>query len=410
MNQELDSEELQEQIQTAVQEALVSKQAMEANFAMAVALENILQSKLSKDHIPLVASTTVNTAMEAIGVGSNVDYSKLSLEEIAREKKRFWEQFKFHLSDSFKRWADSVQLFFTFTHQQSKRIRAIKSQLSNVRSNAKAQLRVGASKYLKYGKGELTTDSKQYLEKFSEMKTVMGKMCDTALSLNDLSKFNIPSYLVSKVTWNGDEFVLNHFEALNELAKGMVKTEGLKFFRKSESSEVHISELMLGLSQVVCKLPIQKNVKYGDYDSAIDNVGLIYMFIDRIEKFGLESTAGGSVVMTFEKRQIEELVGMCESLLSEAENLLGFAQKYNHFIDNLMATLSVVGAMVEPAYSAMYKTTKMDPEAVDILPSMRIIVRYMNMTNDCTSGTYNFSMGNIKKALSISEQYLKQAG
>lgn len=99
---------------------------------------------------------------------------------------------------------------------------------------------------------------------------------------------------------------------------------------------------------------------------------------------------------------------MCESLLSEAENLLGFTQKYNHYIDNLMAAITGSGAIVAPVFSAMYKTTKMDPDSVDILPSMRIIVRYMNMTNDCTSGTYNFSMGNIKKALSISEQYLKQ--
>lgn len=406
-------QELEERSFNLSQEAYTSKQAADANLAMFLALEAIENSKISgsPSQVAAMANFSLNTAMEAIGGESFASYQNLTLEELAREKSRFWDRFKHHVASFYKQTVDHYQTFWTFTEFQSKRLRKIKAALSSLRNSGTVEVRTPLSKYMRYGNNQQVQDSKTYVSEFKKMTEVMVRTCDAASTMNDESKFNIGSYLVSKATWNGDEFVMDHFRALNELVRKVIASENMKPVRKTEVAEVVATENLLGMSQVVCKAPLKNLVKYNDYDSAIELVGHIYMFVDRIEKFSTEMMSSRSDFMSFDRKQIDELIKMCDELIVETTDLLSFSKKYNAFIDDILVRLfslpsyGALGSLL----SATYKDTRISPQDVDITPSIRIIGRYMSMCYDCTSSSYNFSMGNIKKALSIVESYIKRA-
>ncbi len=395
------------------QEVLSHKQAADVNLAMCMALESIERNAVnsSPERIAAMANFSLNTAMEAIGGDSLSKYQTLTLEELGHEKKRFWARFKHHLASYYKQVVDHYQTFWTFTEFQTKRLKKIKSQLQSIRGNSKVEIRTPLSKYMKYGDNRTIETSKEYVEKFIEMKKVMVNTCVAASDLNDNSKFNIGAYLVDKVTWNGDEFVMDHFRTLNEIIRNVISSEGMKKVRNTELYEVYATENLLGMSQVICKAPLKNLVKYNDYDTAIDLVGQMYMFVDRIQKFSTETLNSNSDFIEFDHKQIDTLIKACEDLIDEATRLLRFANKYNAFIDDIMVKLlSLVSYGITPAVvSTLYKDTRVEPGDVDILPSIRIITRYMSMCYDCTSSSYNFSMGNIKKALSIAESFVKRA-
>ena len=399
--------ESEEQMEAISSEAFVSRQAMEANFAMYMALEGLMEHPHARN-TPILAQVGLQTTMEAFGMTEIKDYSKLSLEELAREKSRFWERFKHHFADFYKRSVDHYQAFWTFTQFQTSRIKKLRGQLAQIRGNPKAQVRTPMSKYMKYGKEMYVRDSKTYVNEFKKMHEVMTRTCTAAAELNDASKFNIPAYLGSKAIWHGDEFVMDHFKTLNEITRKVISKENMKLERKTERAEVYATDNLLGMSQVVVKVPLKSAVKYNDYDSAIENVNLIYMFVDRIEKFSTETFNSNGDYMEFDKKQIDELIEMCDSLAQEAVELLGISKKYNAFIDDFIVKLSSISPALAPMLSVIYKDTRMDAQDVDITPSIRIISRYMSLCYDCTSSSYNFSMGNIKKALGMVESYLGQ--
>lgn len=402
-------QELEERSFNLSQEAYTSKQAADANLAMFLALEAIENSKISgsPSQVAAMANFSLNTAMEAIGGESFASYQNLTLEELAREKSRFWDRFKHHFASYYKQRVDLLQTFFTFTEFQTRRLKKIKMKLSDLRNKGSVEVRTPLSKYMRYGDNQKVSDSKTYISEFKKMTEVMVRTCEAASDMNDASKFDIGSYLVSKVTWNGDEFVMDHFRTLNELVRKVISSENMKTVRKTEVAEVAATENLLGMSQVVCKVPLKNLVKYNDYDTALELVGHIYMFVDRIEKFSTETLSSRSDFMSFDRKQIDELIKMCDELIVETTDLLSFSKKYNAFVDEILAT--IFATFSAPMLNAIYKDTRISPEDVDITPSIRIIGRYASMCYDCTSSSYNFSMGNIKKALSIVESYIKRA-
>lgn len=402
-------QELEERSFNLSQEAYTSKQAADANLAMFLALEAIENSKISgsPSQVAAMANFSLNTAMEAIGGESFASYQNLTLEELAREKSRFWDRFKHHFASYYKQRVDLLQTFFTFTEFQTRRLKKIKMKLSDLRNKGSVEVRTPLSKYMRYGDNQKVSDSKTYISEFKKMTEVMVRTCEAASDMNDASKFDIGSYLVSKVTWNGDEFVMDHFRTLNELVRKVISSENMKTVRKTEVAEVAATENLLGMSQVVCKVPLKNLVKYNDYDTALELVGHIYMFVDRIEKFSTETLSSRSDFLSFDRKQIDELIKLCDDLLTESTDLLSFSKKYNAFVDEILA--SIFATFSAPMLNAIYKDTRISPQDVDITPSIRIIGRYASMCYDCTSSSYNFSMGNIKKALSIVESYIKRA-
>lgn len=409
----IEQAEMEEQSFNLTQEAHTSKQAADANLAMFLALEAIEKSKISgsPSQVAAMANFSLNTAMEAIGGDSLVNYQTLTLEELAREKSRFWDRFKHHFASFYKQTVDHYQTFWTFTEFQTGRIRKIRSKLQDIKNKQSVEIRTPMSKYMRYGNNQKIENSKTYVDQFKIMAEVMTKTCVAACEMNDGSKLNIPSYLVDKVTWNGDEFVMDHFRILNELVRKVIVSENMKTVRKTEIAEVAATDNLLGMSQVVCKVPLKNLVKYNDYDTAIELVGHIYMFVDRIEKFSTETFSRNSELMAFDRNQIDTLLNLCDDLIQEATKLLSFAKKYNAFIDEIVVKLFSLPSygMLGTVLNVAYKDTRISPQDVDITPSIRIISRYMSMCYDCTSSSYNFSMGNIKKALSIAEAYIKRA-
>lgn len=402
---EMDSAE--EASESIAEEAHVARQAMEANLAMYITLESLLKNPHQRN-TPILAQVGLQTAFESIGMHEVKDYSKLTLEELAREKTRFWERFKHHFADFYKRTVDHYQSFWTLFQFQTNRIKKLRAELSQLRGTPKAKVRTSMSKYMKYGRDEYVGDSKTYIGEFTRVQEVMKRVCVATSDLNDASKFNIPSYLGNKAIWNGDQFVMDHFKTLNEIVRGVISKEHMRLERKTERAEVFATSNLLGMSQIVCKVPLKANVRYNDYDSAIENVNLIYMFVDRIEKFSTETFNSNGDYMEFDKRQIDELIKMCDTLANEAVALIEIAKKYNQFIDDFIVKLSTISPVLAPALSIIYKDTRMDAQDVDVTPSIRIISRYMSMCYDCTGSSYNFSMGNVKKALSMIESYIAQ--
>lgn len=404
--------ELEEQHTHLAQEAYTAQQAADANLAICMALEAISHAKYEPSMSANYANFGISAVMEGIGYHSDTHYLTLSMEEIEREKRGFWMRFLHFFRDAVVKRVDDMQTFLTLVDFQSGRLRKLKSELTRVANGATAEVRSPKSKFMRYGDNEAVKTSEEYMKHFKEMHSVMIPMCQTAVKLNSSSAFNIPSYVVNKVSWNGDEFLRDHFNNCSEEVWHVMKSPGMKLIRKSDTAEVRSSDVMLGMSQVVAKAPLQSLLKTRDIDEIQQLIPLNYVFVDRIHKFSTDLLNSKSDGLHFNKRQIEELLKLCESLLDEARQLISFTAKFNSAVDSTMVgafNVILMNPAAADGINSAAKETRIDITDGEILPSIRTIGRYMSMCYDCTSTSYNFAMGNIKKALSIAETFIEKA-
>ena len=409
--------DLEEHATELAQEAETHRRLVDYNTAMLMAFEELAYS-YQKDNGSVTAekaNMVMSAAMESLGAHStHGQYDNLTLEEIDRFKGGFFDSIAKNINLAIKNTVDNVQTFVTLTNFQTSRLQKLKRSLAEVEDGSTVTIKVNRNKYMRYGGNKVVENSDTYIEEFAKMASVMREFCSVASDLNDESKFNIASYIGSKVTFSGDEFVIDHFKRMYELVSKVISTSHLKKEIKKTSAEIYATEPLIGMSQVVALLPKERLVDFDDYTKARDASRYIYLSIDRLQKFEFDSTAR-AVELTFTKKQIETLVSESETLLKEANKLLTFTKKFNLAMDVAIAKIvnpkgkGLIDTMVGSTAMA-YKSNPGNDGGVppSFLPAIRIIMRYMNMTFDCTAGGYNFSLGNIKKALSITESFIRQ--
>lgn len=410
--------DLEERVVELAQETETYRRLVDYNTAMLMAFEELSTSYQNENGniAASKANMVLSAAMESLGANStHHQYDNLTLEEIDRLKGDFFDRISKSISLALKNYIDNIQTFLTLYNMQTSRLQKLKRSLAQVENNATVTIDVSHSKYMSYGNEKTVEDADTYIKEFTKMAKVMTDFCSVASDLNDESKFNVASYIGSKVTFRGDEFVIDHFKRMHELVSKVISTNHLKKEISKNYVDVFATEPMIGMSQVVALMPKPKDIKDLDYLAARDAVRYVYLSIDRTKKFSFESDAR-SIKLTFTKKQIETLVNESEALLKEANKLLSFTKKFNSVMDSVIADIvAPSGTFFRKIWlisTAMaYKT---NPEAgggmpSSFLPAIRIIMRYMNMTYDCTAGGYNFSLGNIKKALTITESFIRQA-
>lgn len=410
--------DLEEHAAELAQEAETHRRLVDYNTAMLVAFEDLSANCEQGNLLQLSnqANMVMSSAMESLGVSSmGGEYDNLTLEQIERFKGGFFDKIFKHTSLALKNTIDNVQTFVTIANLQTNRLQKLKRSLAELDDNATVTISIANNKYVNYGNNRVITDADEYVQEYVKMSKVMQAFCSVASDLNDESRFNIASYIGSKVTFTGDQFVMDHFKRMYELVSEVVSTNHLKKENGRLYSDIFATEPLIGMSQIVAVLPKEKRVSFTDYKKARDAVRSVYLSIDRLKKFDLDLKAD-TINVTFTKKQIKTILQESEALLVEANKLLSLTKKFNLAMDVTIAKLAGVfknkppGAMLQNIAQS-YKGTQDDYGSMPptILPAIRIIMRYMSMTFDCTAGGYNFSIGNIKKALSITEAFIKKA-
>ena len=407
--------ELEEQSFELAQEAQMHRQLADYNCAMFIALEQLSEEapyKNGKD-IAATANLAISTAMEAMGINTfDKKYGTLSLEDIERFKGTFWDKIKKHFKFALTNVVDNIQTFVTLTNFQNSRLQKLKRSLAAVEGNAEVTLSISKNKYMMYGNNKDVDSSETYVQEYVKMCEVMREFCSVASDLNNESKFNVAAYLGAKATFSGDEFVINHFKRLYELVSKVVSTNHLKKEIEQGSSELYASEPLLGMSQVVARLPKKDKVDFDDYKASRDAVRYVYLSMDRIKKVDLNDSSD-KIELTFNKQQIQTLIDESESLLKEANKLLAITKKFNTYVDtwmlNSVLKWNTAVAAATVAGSMSYKGEGEGGYPAPLFSAIRVVIQYMNLTFDCTASGYNSSVGNIKKALSIAESFVKKA-
>lgn len=409
--------DLEEHAAELAQEAETHRRLVDYNTAMLIAFEELAYSYQKDDGSVTTekANMVMSAAMESLGVSSlQGNFNNLSLEDIQRHQGSFWDSVKRNIGLALKNTVDNVQTFVTLTNLQNSRLQKLKRSLATLDNDATATIKVPKSKYMTYGDNQLIEDSETYVKEYVKMAGVMKEFCSVASDLNNESKFNVAAYIGAKATFSGDEFVIRHFKRMYELVSKVVSANGMKKESTQDRAELYATDPLLGMSQIVARLPSKDIIGVNSYKKARDAVRYVYLNIDRLTKFELPSD-GGSVELTFTKKQINTLIQESEELLNEANALLTLTKKFNLAMDVWLAKgfYTSYGAVGAAGVAAIAMNTKNSTNSgqlpATILPAIRIILRYMNMTFDCTAGGYNSSIGNIKKALSITESFIKKA-
>ena len=407
--------ELEEQTFELAKEAQIHRQLTDYNCALFAALEQLTETVTDKngEETAATANLAISTAMEAIGV-STIDkrYGSLTLEDIERFKGSAWDKIKNHFKLALTNVVDNIQTFVTLTNLQNSRLQKLKRSLAAVEGNAEVTLSISKNKYMTYGNNKDIDSAETYVKEYVKMCQVMREFCSVASDLNNESKFNVAAYLGAKATFSGDEFVMNHFKRLYELVSKVVSTNHMKKEMEQDRSDLYATEPLLGMSQVIARLPKKDMVSFNDYKTARDAVRYVYLSMDRLKKFDINESTD-KIELTFTKQQIQTLIDESDSLLKEANKLLTFTKKFNTYVDTWMLSSisqwsSGVGALLIGTGTG-YKGEGESQLPAEFFSAIRVVIQYMNMTFDCTASGYNVSIGNIKKALSIAESFVKKA-
>lgn len=351
---------------------------------------------------PFLAAEAFN-AIRALSVsGTNLSFEDLildnyTLEAVNNNKDHLIMQFFYNIKSSMTRFVDHAQYMYTLFNVQTSRLNRVKRAIASINGKSTYNVRVGNTKYTTYGNDERITDVKTYIDKFGDVTNIMSKF-DTAI--NDLAQDDlfVSWRLLKELTLlNRKGIFKERFESLLKTMEDAKKATKLKLEASKPTYEIYASEIMLGLSQVVVQLPKKTSFREDDYESMFEATRHLYMYVDRVTKMRITTIFSGADRWEMTKKDAEAILKDAEILLQSLNTLLSITTRLS----------TAFGSAASGAN--WYREGDEDIDFVNMTRAGRIVNRTSALLYDSIGASYNFSMGNVKKALSICEGFASSA-
>lgn len=351
-----------------------------------------------------ISTEALNVLSTLSTAGTNLDRSyfidnNLSLEAIASKKDGILKQLFYNLKTAYSKAADEIQYELTLFNLQRSRLEKLKRKLSSISSKNKVTIKVPNSKYTYYGNNkDKVKDMAEYLDKFKQMSNAMSNF---NAQISDLAQDDLMTsweHFKKLVTGNQAEYIHDRITSLDSTISKIISSSKLNLEEDRKNYKVYASDVMLGLSQIVAHTPAKNSYDVNDVSSMYEASRHFYIYLDRVDKIRVSTLVDGSQTMEVSYEQIQELIKNCDSLLSNADKHLKIAVKLSTYFAKY-----TMGAM-------QFLIHRSKDEYVDSASAFtkggKILNRISAILYDSVSSGYNFSLGNVKKSLSIVEKYL----
>lgn len=364
-----------------------------------VALENI-ESTLKEGKVVSLESIALVSNLSTEGSDLPSDYffgQTLSLEVIAHKRRNILSQIFQNVAVIFSKAVENAQFFYTTFNVQTSRLNKQKRLLSMMNQNNVSTVSVGISKYMLYGHRKVeVTDMKDYVKQYKQMTDVMTRLNEGLSVLAEDDLFTTLTMIKEFFKGNSDKYFKDRFLSLLSTMDKIRASTHMKVENKRPVSTEYASDVLLGMSQVVMTEPNKNSYSLDDYRSLVDAHKYFYLYVERVSKYDLSTILSGSVKFDVTKEQCKEILGSTDSLLTSANKLNAYASKLSTYY----------ASMQNGAYAI---TALRDDDSDDILLAFtragRILNRISAILYDSVASSYNFSLGNVKKGLSIVESY-----
>ena len=380
--------------------------ALERSLDLVESLESLKETISTKTELSLEDIKLIKIATEMAVSGTDEDATKLlpSLEsyvdiKVATEGlgdvlgKAIWA-IQRSIGIIFKNYADNIQFSYSYFNLQQYKVQSLKERLVRVKhqvGNTKVSFNVRSSKYTRFGGTykdyhndfRNVKDSKQYLDEFTLANDLNKEVLNKIGKFTSNSLFNTIKALAATLS-NNEEHFKEKFKELEELFDDCLKIKGIKEYQPS----IYTSNILLGLSYLSIIYP------KGNYDkdSIRDMKKVVSNFDMKMIREDKFTTGISFTKITFndvDVNYIEKLIAMCNESIKECLT-------FNTFINKL----TVAGSSVTNDRSMSWVGLAM----YILIANYRLALRSSSIVYTTAASSFNFSRGNISKALSIAEQ------
>jgi len=367
------------------------------------ALESIESAKIANSSISLESIDLISN-LSIAGTNLPADYfmsSQMSLEDIVHKKSNAVMQFFQNIGVTFSKIADNAHYYNTAFNFQRSRLNSVKKRIGQLPNATSLTISTGINKYVQLGAGEDTvTDFKEYVKAYKEMADVMTNLNSSLSDLAEDDLFTTLKMIKDFFKGDSDKYFKDRFLSLQSTMDGVKKSTGLKVESRRPVSTEYASNVLLGLSQVVLAEPNKNTYDLKDQKSLVDAHKHFYLYIERLHKVKVSNMLTGSIKLDVDKKSIEEIINATSELLDSANSLNSYGAK--------LSTYQAGGQ-----YGALAITALRDDDSDQVIMAYtragKILNRISAILYDSVASSYNFSLGNIKKALTISEAFLDKA-
>ena len=395
---QIQEDSLNELLNTAVQEAVMANERIENISERIFVLEGI-KADFDKGRITKDQVSYVNLVVEsASNITKREKIDILAAEHIgSRIAEAIGTLFK-DLKISLQKYAESVHYFYTLFNLQSSRLRKVESRLSSVR-NGKVNIRLGVNKYLLFGEGHrVVSTGDEYVKEFKKTMDVLESFVLSVADLTEDDLFSSIKMIGNYIFSDPEEFFLERFNSLERTltnaAKGIDGRAEKGFGQYIE----YISPVLLGLGKVGVRYPKKSTYGRENYLDAVNASRHFHMYLERESKVHFSTLFSGNTQLEFSKNDIQAMVSQIKRVIHSADRLLSLSNK----ISEQGAWLSVVGS------PSAEREGDSSTDVFSATRSGRIVSRISLILVECTAASYNFTLGNIKQALTISEKAIEK--
>lgn len=371
-------------------------------YSILVALENLESNKRTKGSVSL-ESIDLISSISTSGTDLPADFffsSSMSLEDIAHKKEGVMRQFFQNLAVYFSKIVENFQYYNTMFNTQRSSLNSYKRRLSSISGTSTVSVKVGVSKYMLAGKDNSTVkDIGEYKKLYKEMADVMSHLNKSLENLADDDLFTTLKMMKSFATGNSDKYFKDRFMSLQHTMDGVKSSSHLKLEKRRPVSSIYASNIMLGLSQVVLSEPNKGTYDFKDQVSLVDAHKHFYVYVERVSKFKLSTLVSGSVYLDVTKKDIEELINVTDTFLNTINGLLSYSTKLSTYY---------AGIQTGSIFITNLRDDESDTVVMAYTRAGRMLNRISAILYDSVSSSYNFSSGNVKKAMSIIDMATKK--
>lgn len=397
--EEIDPDEqngIEDDINTLGHEVVKSFETIENKLKMVEVLEGISfdakHNKITPDQ-----ERYVRFALESVTwVDGDAKLSVLATEHIGNRIMEVLVGIWQNIHENIKKLLDYLQYSWTYFNFQGGRIRRIERALREGKSDF-AHIRIGLNKHMEHGKhSEYVADMDEYMKAYRYFAETTGAFVTAAADLTEEDLGSVLRYYKEYLFGEPETFFRDQFMSLSRnLNKAKAAFKG-KRTTSTSTYEEYASDVMLGVSTAVVRLPKENSYKHSDYQSIVDAQRYFYMYIRREKKVDVKKIFTGSIKLDVSRKNVEELLKLSDALLHKANELLKFSVMFSHFNTTLEANIN------------KHREIEVTGDISDTVRGTRIYLRICSIIYDSVSTGYTLSLGNVKQALTICEKAVKQ--
>lgn len=402
----IDIEDYEENIQIGQNEIRVAQEALDRSFETYIVLENLYEKIKTCGPISPQSKSFIGFAAEMAVTGTSMSsnvfvHDNITLEEIMQKKAGWLTQLYHNVKQLYQKNLDSTHYMHTMFNMQRSRLNKVKRQLGALKDSDKVTISTSTTKYMRCGKdNQPVRDFKEYLQEFEKLSDTMKPFLAAVKELADDDLFTTFSMIKNAAMFSAEDYFADRFDSLSKTLLKAKSSGRLKPQVTMKQYTTFGSDVMLGGGQVVVTTPNKGIYSTDDMPSMVDALKHFYMYMYRIDKFRVSSLVSGSTTMDISVKEAKQLIKAAEEIFEVTDGMLSLTTRLSTALTNWTNG---------PFYIMLFREKNDDYDSGGFFRSTRVLNRISAVLYDCVGSSYNYSIGNVKKSLSICEAVIKKA-